>query len=105
MPMAAIASSGAASRSPTPAHTTSNRRLPMAQRPPDRHERLRRVEAVLVAPGLGPVAQRLEGAGMRVGPHLALVTRHGGELGVERLGDVDPRVGAEAARERPFGAA
>src|ERR1043166_5712987 len=98
MPTAASARSGAVTASASAAQITSNRRLPMSERPPDRHERLCRIEAMLVAPGLGPVAERLEGAGMRVGPHLALITRHRGQLGVERLGDVDPGVGGEAAR-------
>src|ERR1041384_8764842 len=96
MPTMAISRTGAASRSPIAAQTTSNRRLPMPQRPPDCHECLRRVEAVLVAPGLGPVAQRLEGARVRVGPHLALVAGHRGELGLEGLGEI----GRASCRER-----
>src|SRR5205823_3569065 len=87
------------------ASTMSSRRFAMAARPADGEEHLRRFQAGLVAPRPGAVAERLERAGVWIRPDLALVARHGGDLGLERLGDIHPRVGHKAARVGPFGAA
>src|SRR5438105_13810259 len=105
MPSAASASTGATSARPRAASTMSSRRFAMAARPADGEEHLRRFQAGLVAPRLGAVAERLERAGVWIRPDLALVARHGGDLGLERLGDIHPCVGHEAARVGPFGAA
>src|SRR2546429_5122966 len=105
MASAASASTGATSARPRAASTMSSRRFAMPPRPADGEEHLRRFQARLVAPGPGAVAERLERAGVRIGPHLALVARHGGDLGLERLGDIHPRVGHEAARVGPLRAA
>src|ERR1051325_11135553 len=105
MPSAASASTGATSARPRAASTMSSRRFTIAARPAIGEEHLRRLQAGLVAPGLGAVAERVERAGVRIGPHLALVAGHGGDLGFERRGDIHPRVGNEAARIRPFRAA
>src|SRR6266480_1193040 len=48
--------------------------------------------------------QRIERAGMRVLAYLALVARHGAQLLLECLGNVDPRVGDEGPRVAPLGA-
>src|SRR5204862_128789 len=90
---------------PRAASTMSSRRFAMAARPADGEEHLRRFQAGLVAPRPGAVAERLERAGVWIRPDLALVARHGGDLGLERLGDIHPRVGHKAARVGPFGAA
>src|SRR2546430_3724397 len=105
MATAASASTGATSARPRAASTMSSRRFAMAARPADGEEHLRRFEAGLVAPRPRAVAERLERAGVWIRPDLALVARHGGDLGLERLGDIHPRVGHEAARVGPFGAA
>src|SRR2546430_17703459 len=100
MPSAASASSAAPSTRPRAASTMSSRRFTIAARPAHGEKHLRRLETGLVAPGLGPVTKRIERARVRIGPDLALVARHGGDLGLERLGDIHPRVGNEAARDR-----
>src|SRR3989454_1412221 len=105
MPSAATASSGAATKSATLASAMSTRRLAIAQRPPDGDEHRGGLQTVLVAPGPCAMAQRLERAGMRVGPHFALVARHGRDLLLEGVGDLDPRIRDEAAWVPPFGAA
>src|SRR5438105_11178923 len=102
MPSAASASTGATSARPRAASTMSSRRFTIAARPAHGEKHLRRLETGLVAPGLGPVTKRIERARVRIGPDLALVARHGGDLGLERLGDIHPRVGHEAARVGPF---
>src|SRR5690348_10347815 len=104
IPTAASASSGAVTTSARPASSASTRRLTVMQRAPDGHEYFRRIEALLVAPGAGTVAQRLERARVRVGAQLALVARHRRDLLLERGRDVHPRVGREAPRKGPFGA-
>src|SRR2546427_623023 len=75
-----------------------------AERASHGHENFCRLHATLIAPGVRAVAQRLEGARMRVGPNLALVAGHGTELLLERRRDVHPGIGDEAARVAPFGA-
>src|SRR5256884_7658586 len=102
---AASASTGATSTRPRAASTMSSRRFTIAARPAHGEKHLRRLETGLVAPGPGPVAKRIERARVRIGPDLALVARHGGDLGLERLGDIHPPVGHEAARGGPFPAA
>src|SRR5438477_1281486 len=102
---AASARTGATSARPRAASTMSSRRFAMAARPADGEEHLRRFEAGLVAPRPRAVAERLERAGVWIRPDLALVARHGGDLGLERLGDIHPRVGHKVARVGPFGAA
>src|SRR2546422_316784 len=105
IPTAARASRGAVATNAIAAHTTSTRRLTIADRAADGHEHLRRIETLLVSPGPRAVAQRLERAGVRIGTQLALIACHGGELLVERRGDVHPGVRGERARKRPLGAA
>src|SRR5207248_7891068 len=105
MASAAKASTGATSARPTAASTMSSRRFTIAARPAHGEKHLRRLEAGLIAPGPGPVTKCIERARVRIGPDLALVARHGGDLGLERLGDIHPRVGHEAARVGPLRAA
>src|SRR5690242_21031656 len=105
MPSAAIARTGATSARPRAASAMSSRRFTIAARPAHGEEHLRRCEAGLVAPGPGAVPERLKRARVRIGADLALVAGHGGDLGLERLGDVHPRVGYETARIRPLRAA
>src|SRR5207248_6584254 len=105
MASAAKASTGATSARPTAASTMSSRRFTIAARPAHGEKHLRRLEAGLIAPGPGPVTKCIERARVRIGPDLALVARHGGDLGLERLGDVHPRVGHEAAWVGPLRAA
>src|SRR4051794_37629408 len=71
MPMAAMARTGDVNTSATVAQQTSKRRFTMLQRPANGHEDFRGLEALLVAPGERPVAQRVEGARMRIGTELA----------------------------------
>src|SRR5690349_1185319 len=105
MARAARPSTGATSARPSPASTTSMRRLAMAMDTSHGHENLGGVHAAAVAPRLGADAECLERAGMRISAQLGLITRHGGDLRLERLADVHPRVGNEAAREGPLRAA
>src|ERR1041385_5845678 len=105
MPPAATASSGAATSRRRPANSRSSGRLTIPQRPPDGHEHLGGLQAGLVPPGARPMAQRLERAGVGVRTDFARVTRHGGDLLLERLGDIDPGVGREGPRVPPLGAA
>src|SRR2546426_7156943 len=104
MPTAARATSGAATTAASAASTTSTRRLATAQRAADGHEHLGGLQTLLVTPRPGTVAQRLERAGVRIRPQLALVARHRGQLLLERRRDVHPGVGHEAAGEPPVGA-
>src|SRR3954466_12353577 len=94
--------SGAVMISASAAHTTSNRRFAMLECPAYGHEGFRGLEALLIAPGTGAIAQRLEWGRMRIGTELARVARHRGELVLERGGDVYPRIGGERAREGPL---
>src|ERR1044071_1557093 len=103
--MAARPMSGAVTTSATAAQTMSKRRLTMMQGAAHGHEDLGRFDALLVAPRERAIAERVERAGMGVVAQLARVAGHRGELHLERRGDVDPRVGGEAARKGPFGAA
>src|SRR2546423_8039964 len=105
IPIAATARSGAASARPSSPSATSSGRLTMAVDAPHRHEHFRSLHTVLIPPGDGPVAQGVERARMRISAHLALVARHGREFDLERVGDIHPHVGHEAAGERPLGAA
>src|SRR5690242_11119933 len=104
IPTAARASSGAVTSSARPASSASTRRLTVMQRAPDGHECFRRVEALLIAPRAGAVAQCLERARVRVGAQLALVARHRRDLLLERGRDIHPRVGGECPGIRPLGA-
>src|SRR6266513_6276875 len=104
IPTAATSRTGAATTRPSAATTTSNRRLATAEAPSYRHEHLGGVEAAVIAPGVGAMPQRVERAGMGVRADLALVARHRAQLLLERLGDVDPRVGDEGSRVAPLGA-
>src|SRR5690242_8544893 len=103
MPTAASASSGAATTSATPASSVSTRRLTVMERAPDGHVDFGRIEALLVAPRPGAVAQRLERSGVWVWSHFTLVARHRRHLLLERGRDIDPRVGGEAPGVRPLG--
>src|SRR5436190_23351623 len=105
MPTAASAMSGAVTINATAAHEMSNRRFTMLQSSADGHEDFRGLEALLIAPGERPVAQRVERARMRIGTDFARVAGHCGELDVERRGDIHPRIGGERARIGPLGAA
>src|SRR5438034_3332815 len=105
IPTAARASRGAVATNAIAAHTTSTRRLTIADRAADGHEHLRRIETLLVSPGPRAVAQRLERAGVGIRTQLAFIACHRGELLVERRGDVHPGVRGERARKRPLGAA
>src|SRR6266513_3693833 len=105
MPMAAMARTGDVNTSAMVAQQTSKRRFTMLQRPTNGHEGFRGLEALLVAPGERPVAQRVERARMRIGTELAGVTRHRSELHLERGGDVHPRVRGERPRIGPLGTA
>src|SRR3954471_19812411 len=102
MPMAARPISGAVRTSATDAHTTSNRRFTMLQRPANGHEDFRGLETLLIAPGERPVAQRVERSRMRIGAELRRGAGRCGELRLERRGDVDPRIGGEGARVAPL---
>src|SRR2546422_114264 len=104
IPTAATSRTGAAATRPSAATTTSNRRLATAQAPSHGHEHLGSVEAAVIAPGAGAMPQGVERAGMGVRADLALVARHGAQLLLERLGDVDPRVGDKGSRIPPLGA-
>src|SRR6266550_1992220 len=105
MPTAARATSGAATTAASAASTTSTRRLATAQRATHGHEHLGGLQTLLVTPRPGTVAQRLERAGVRIRPQLALVARHRGQLLLECRRDVHPGVGHEATGKPPFGAA
>src|SRR5437879_2104177 len=105
MPTAARATSGAATTAASAASTTSTRRLATAQRATHSHEHLGGLQTLLVTPCPGTVAQRLERAGVRIRPQLALVARHRGQLLLECRRDVHPGVGHEATGKPPFGAA
>src|SRR5437660_4062695 len=105
MPRAARASRGAATIRAPAATMRSNRRLATAQRPPNGHEGFRRIETLLIAPRMSAVTQGLERAGMGIGAELAGIASHRLELALEGGGDIDPRIGGEAARIRPFSAA
>src|SRR5712671_7353455 len=98
MPIAARPIRGAVSTSATAAQQTSKRRFAMMQRTTHGHEGFGGLEALLIAPSVRAVAQRLEGARMGIGSELARVAGHRGELDVEGRGDVHPRVGGECAR-------
>src|SRR2546426_765127 len=99
------ATSGAATMAASAASTTSIRRLATAQRATHGHEHLGGLQTLLVTPCPGTVAQRLERAGVRIRPQLALVARHRGQLLLECRRDVHPGVGHEATGKPPFGAA
>src|SRR5438046_1878893 len=101
---AATSRAGTDATRPSAATTTSKKSLATAQAPSYRHEHLGGVEAAVIPPGVRAMPQRLERAGMGVRPDLALVARHGAQLLLERLGDVDPRVGDEGSRVAPLGA-
>src|SRR5438128_8402979 len=105
MPAAARTSTGAAATSASAARTTSSRRLTMASRAADGHEDLRGLKTVLIAPGARTMPQGFKGAGVGIGPHLALVACHGGDLVLQRGADVHPGVGDKAAGIAPLGAA
>src|SRR3954447_24872757 len=66
MPIAVATSSGESTRRARAATRISKRRLAIAGNPPHGHEDLGSVQAHLVAEGLGPVLQGLQGAGVRV---------------------------------------
>src|SRR5690242_17277907 len=105
MPAEATSRIGEAIISPAMLAITSNGRLAIAVGPPHGHEDLGGIEELLVAPGLGAVPEGAERAGVGVLADFALVAGHGGELGLEGAGDVDPGVGDKGARIRPLGAA
>src|SRR6266513_352471 len=104
IPTAATSRTGAATTRPSAAMTTSNRRLATAQAPSYRHEHLGGVHAAMIAPGARAMTQRVERARMGILTDLALVARHGAQLLLECLGNVDPRVGNEGPRVAPLGA-
>src|ERR1700686_2669629 len=105
MPRATSSISGLSTMSAATAAAMSNSRLPIPHHPPPRHEHLGRLEAGLRTPVVRPVPQRLQRTGVGVVANLALVARHRLHLRVERVRDVDPRVGDERSRVSPFGAA
>src|SRR5438874_7593181 len=101
MASAAKASTGATSARPTAASTMSSRRFTMAARRAHGEKHLRRLEAGLIAPGPGPVTKCIERARVRIGPDPALVARHGGGLGLERLGGGHPRAEEHRSELQP----